>query len=164
MEVLSPYCGLLPLSQNDCPTSSIFVVPKWLSGLSAWLKIWDSKSNIFAPNFHHQEDFQHHHCRAHFGVVVFFYFESHTYNCSVNDRRALISPNIMTRTIILGRREYLLHRLVERIDPQLATVIRQSWCSSKSVPISFLHHYYEWQKWCYFILKCLILLIAFTND
>ena len=35
------------------------------------------------------------------------YFECHTYNYSVNGQRALISPKLGTRTIVLGRWEYL---------------------------------------------------------
>ena len=37
----------------------------------------------------------------------FFYFKSHTYNCTFNGQRALTSPKLGTRTIVLGRREYL---------------------------------------------------------
>ena len=43
--------------------------------------------------------------------------------------------------------------LYEHIDPQLAIVIGQSWRSSKSVLVSFLHRYYEWPTWCYFVLN-----------
>ena len=49
--------------------------------------------------------------------------------------------------------DQVLHHLVERIGPRLVIVIGQSWCSSKSALVSFLHRYYEWPKWCYFILN-----------
>ena len=115
MEVLSPYCGLLPLSQNDCPTSSIFVVPKWLSGLSAWLKIWGLKSNHFVPNFYYQEVIWDYNFRGCFGVVVYSYFKNHTYNYSVIGQRALILPKLGTWTIILGRRKYSPTLLVRHL-------------------------------------------------
>ena len=81
-----------------------FVVPKWLSGLSAWLEIWGSESNISVPNFTYQEVFWHRNFWGHFGVVVVVYFKSHTYNYSVNGQRALISPKLETHTIIWGWR------------------------------------------------------------
>ena len=43
------------------------------------------------------------------GVVGIFYFERHTANYSDNGERTLISPKLETRTIILGRREYITH-------------------------------------------------------
>ena len=46
-----------------------FLVLKWLSGLSAWLEIWGSKSTIFAPNFLYEEVFWHFNFQGHFGVV-----------------------------------------------------------------------------------------------
>ena len=96
---------VLPPSQNDCPTSWIFLVPKWLPGSSTQLEIWGSKSNIFGPNFHHQEVFRHRDCGRRFGVVDVISFKSHTYNHSVNGQRALISPTVGTQTTISGRRE-----------------------------------------------------------
>ena len=39
--------NILPPSQNDCPTSRIFIVPKWLSGLFARREI-EAQSQIFS--------------------------------------------------------------------------------------------------------------------
>ena len=49
--------------------------------------------------------------------------------------------------------DHFLHHLVQQINPQLAIVIGQSWCSLKSILASFLHCYYEWPKWCYIIVN-----------
>ena len=49
--------------------------------------------------------------------------------------------------------DHLLYHLLEQVNPQLAIVIGQSYYSSKNVLAFFLHCYYEWSKWCYFILK-----------
>ena len=70
------------------------------------LDIRGSNSNIFENQSHHQEDFRHRNFRGCSGVVGVFYFERHTYNYSDNGERALISPKLEMRTIILGRREY----------------------------------------------------------
>ena len=89
-----------------------FFVPKWLSSWSASLEIWGSKSNIFVPNFHHQEVFGHPNFERRFvGVVILFYFKSHIYKYLVNGQRALISPKLGTRTISLGRREWYKGKL-----------------------------------------------------
>ena len=102
------------MSQSDCPV--------YLPSCK-----FETQSQIFSrQTFIIKKSFDITTFRGHFKVVVAFYFESHTYNYLVNGRWALISPNIITRTIILGRREYLLHHLVKQIDPQLATVIGQS--------------------------------------
>ena len=117
----------IPLSHNDCPTSRSFLVPNmiaiwtWLTfellfclsqkcltfGSSTQLEIWGSKSNISAPDFHHQDVFRHRnsggHCRV---VVVVLYSISYNYNYSVNGQHALISPKLGERTIILRRRAY----------------------------------------------------------
>ena len=37
-------------------------------------------------------------------MIILVYFKSHTYNYSVNDQRALISPKLETRIIILRQR------------------------------------------------------------
>ena len=39
------------------------------------------------------------------------------------------------------------------VDPNLAIMTGQSRCSSKSIFASFLYHYYEWPKWCSFVLN-----------
>ena len=48
------------------------LVPKWLSGLFVRSKLWGSKLDISAPNFHHQEIFRHRNFGEHFIVVIFF--------------------------------------------------------------------------------------------
>ena len=95
---------VLPPLQNDCPISQIFFLgSKWLSSLSARLEMWASKSKEkITPNFYHQEVFRQRNFGGRFGVVVVFYFKSHTYNYSVNGQHALISPKLGTRTIVLG--------------------------------------------------------------
>ena len=75
------------------------------------LDIRGSKLNIFESRSHHQEEFRHRNFRGCFGVVGVFYFDPPTYNYSVNDARASISPKFKNKTIILGRREYQLYRL-----------------------------------------------------
>ena len=49
--------------------------------------------------------------------------------------------------------DHFLHCLVKQINPRLAIVIGQSWCSFKSLIAIFLHCYYERPKWCYFLLN-----------
>ena len=95
---------------------STLSVPKWLSYLPdflvpndcpvylPWREIRGSKSNVFAPNVHHQEVLRYHNFRGRFGVVVVFYCKSHAYNYLVNGQWALISPKWGTRTIVLGQR------------------------------------------------------------
>lgn len=60
---------------------------------------------------------------------------------------------------------HFLHPLVEQIDPQLTIAIGQSWCPSKVICAVFLHRYYEWLKWCYFLPNAtynqLVLTIAY---
>ena len=58
------------------------------------------------PSFLYEEVFWHHNFQGRFGVVVVFYFKNLTYNYSVNGQRALISPKLETRKIILGRTKY----------------------------------------------------------
>ena len=107
-------CGISRLQRTLCtpfvPTwfSYLldFFVPKRLSGLFARQEIWGSKSNIFAPNFHHQEVFWHPNFGGHFRVVVVLYFKNHTYNYLANGQRTLISPKLKTWTIVLEQREY----------------------------------------------------------
>ena len=81
-----------------------FFVSKWLSDLFARLEIWGSKSNIFMSNFLYQEVFRYCNFQGRFGIVVFIYFKSYTYNYLVNGQRSLILPKLETQTIILGRR------------------------------------------------------------
>ena len=83
-----------------------FFCYKWLSTLSAWLRIEAWSQNTSTPNLLYQEVFQHCHFRGHYRVVVVFYFINHTYNYSFYGQRASISPKLETRTIILGQREY----------------------------------------------------------
>ena len=97
--------SILPSSQSDCPTSRIFWsrndCPVYLAGQK-----FEAQSQIFSANFPYQEVFRHCNFQGHFRVVVVFYFKSHTYNYLVNGQRALISPKLETRTILLERREY----------------------------------------------------------
>ena len=83
----------LPPSQNDCP-------------VICRVRIRGSKSNICVQNLIYQEVVRHRNCQGRFGVVLLFYFESHTYIYLVNDQWALISPKLEMRTIMLGWREY----------------------------------------------------------
>ena len=56
--------------------------------------------------------------------------------------------------------DHFLYCLVERIDPQLAIVIGQSRCFSKSVIASFSYCYYERLKWWYFELNALSIYLS----
>ena len=58
--------------------------------------------------------------------------------------------------------DHFLHHLIEGIDPQKIVVIGQSWCSSISILAFILHQYYEWLKWCYFILNVIYDQFLFT--
>ena len=83
------------LPESICPKTIVQFLCKFLNDIKktfdTGLDIGGSKSNIFESQTHHQEDFQPLNFRGCFGVVVVFYFERHTYNCSDNDERALIS-------------------------------------------------------------------------
>ena len=58
----------------------------------------------------------------------------------------IVTPIVRFETIIYVK----LHYLVERVDPQLTTVIDQSW---RFVPTPFVRPNYDWPKWSYFVLK-----------
>ena len=95
MIVLLPgFFGLKTIVRLTCPTRTLRL------------------SQIFlCQTFYIKKSFLHCNFRGHFRVVVVLYFKSHTYNYSVHGQRALISPKLETRLIILGRREYHINKL-----------------------------------------------------
>ena len=80
--------------------------------LDTKLDIRGSNSNIFENQSHHQEDFRHRNFRGCSRGVGDFYCKRHTYNYSDSGEQALILPKLQMRTIILGRREYYVYRLI----------------------------------------------------
>ena len=82
-----------------------FCCPKMIVRLSTQLEM-EAQSQIFSHQnlLVYQEGFSHRNFQGHFGVVVVFYFKSHTYNFLVNRQRTLISPKLETWTIVLGWR------------------------------------------------------------
>ena len=79
----------------------------------------EAQSQILSHQTFYIKSLWHRSLCGHFGVVVVFYFKSHTYNYLVNGEWALISPKPETRTIILGQREYVKNKKLVRTKKSL---------------------------------------------
>ena len=98
MLTLALRCEVLPPSQNDCPIylpGQKLKVQSHISLRQTFIikKYFDTATSRGVLEF----------CFV-LVFILFLFLKSHTYNYSVNDQYALISPKLTTLTIILGRR------------------------------------------------------------